>query len=101
MEQTTPVDALKRAINLAGGQRSLAKKLPATGAGDRVSAARVWNWVNRDMKAPSVVCPDIEALTGVKCEDLRPDVNWAVLRKQRRKVRITAPTSHQSDTGTP
>jgi transcriptional repressor of cell division inhibition gene dicB len=31
---------------------------------------------------PADRCPDIELLTNgaVKCEDLRPDVNWSVLR---------------------
>ena len=45
-----------------------------------MSQARVWSWINRDKRAPSEICPDIEAITGVKCEELRPDVNWAVLR---------------------
>lgn len=90
MIKTTPVDALNRAIKLAGGQSSLADKLPLSSGGKPVSQARVSYWVNRDKKAPTELCPDIEALTGVPCEELRPDVNWAVLRKQRRKNRTTA-----------
>lgn len=82
MNHETPVDALKRAIESAGGQSAFAAKLPVNEGCEPVSAARVWNWVNRDKKAPAEVCPDIEALTGVTCEQLRPGVNWAQLRQK-------------------
>ena len=38
------------------------------------------NWKTRDV--PAEYCPQIEAATGglVRCEDLRPDVQWSVLR---------------------
>jgi DNA-binding transcriptional regulator YdaS (Cro superfamily) len=42
----------------------------------------MWNWINRDGGAPAEVCPDIEAATGVKCEELCPGVRWDVLRNQ-------------------
>lgn len=89
MENETPVDALKRAVELAGGQSALAGKLPHFD-GEPITPARVWNWVNRDLKSPAEFCPDIEEITGVRCEELRPDVNWAVLRKQPRKQKATA-----------
>lgn len=84
MYQETPVDALNRAAKIAGGQSSLASKLSKTRGGEPITAARVWNWVNREEKAPAEFCPDIESLTGVRCEELRPDVNWAVLRKNKK-----------------
>jgi DNA-binding transcriptional regulator YdaS (Cro superfamily) len=31
-------------------------------------------------RIPAEACPDIERLTGVRCEELRPDVAWGVLR---------------------
>jgi DNA-binding transcriptional regulator YdaS (Cro superfamily) len=31
-------------------------------------------------RVPAEHCPSIEAATGIRCEDLRPDVNWSVLR---------------------
>lgn len=80
MEKITPVDALMRAIDIAGGRSALAEKLPTNPDGSKVSTARIWNWVNRDGGAPASVCPDIEAITGVKCEELCPGTNWAVLR---------------------
>jgi DNA-binding transcriptional regulator YdaS (Cro superfamily) len=83
MDTNAPVEALNQAIELAGGQSALAQKLT-----DRVrergmppvSPARISNWVNRDKRAASELCPDIEAITGVKCESLRPDVDWGFLR---------------------
>lgn len=79
MENETPVDALIEAVKLATGQSALADKLSAL-APNPVSQARVWNWVNRDQRAPAEMCPLIERLTGVACERLRPDVDWGYLR---------------------
>lgn len=48
-----------------------------------VSAQAVCNWAAKQV--PAKHCPDIEAATNgeVRCEDLRPDVNWPVLRCKR------------------
>jgi DNA-binding transcriptional regulator YdaS (Cro superfamily) len=51
----------------------LAKKLGRT-------KAAVSRWLEE--RVPAEVCPDIEKLTGVPCEELRPDVNWSVLREK-------------------
>lgn len=90
METITPVDALKKAVEQSKGRRLFAEKLSASRDGLKVSIAMVWNWINRDNGAPADYCPDIEALTGVRCEDLRPEVNWAALRKTPRKVKEVA-----------
>lgn len=91
MQQITPVDALKRAIALAGGTNHFAASLPFSQSGNPVTSAHIWNWINRDGGAPAEICPDIEARTGVRCELLRPEVNWAVLRVPRKsRKRITA-----------
>ncbi|EXI61503.1 Cro/Cl family transcriptional regulator [Mannheimia granulomatis] len=39
-------------------------------------------WVNGKRQVPAERCPEIEKFTEgkVTCEELRPDVNWAVLR---------------------
>lgn len=78
MEKLTPVTALKQAAEIAGGQSALAKKIG-------VSAVRMWNWINRDGGAVAEFCPDIEAATGITCDQLCPTVNWAFVRKQHRK----------------
>lgn len=71
----TPLD---RAIDAAGGITNMAKALELN------SHAVIQQW--RLNRVPAEHCPDVEALTGVKCEELRPDVNWAVLRKQPKRV---------------
>lgn len=64
--------ALERAIRLVGGITQLSRDLKLSGH------AVIYQWGKT--RIPAEQCPNIEALTGVKCEDLRPDVNWAVLR---------------------
>lgn len=69
------MDALTKAITLLGSQTALAKSLGG-------SAQTVNNWIKRG-SVPAEHCPAIERATGgaVRCEDLRPDIDWAVLRK--------------------
>lgn len=81
------IDALQDAIALADGQSALARKLTehfaATGVRRRVTQANVWSWLdskNPDLMPPTDFCPGIEKVTGVPCERLRPDIDWAVLR---------------------
>ena len=93
MIQETPVDALNRAVSIIGSQAALAVSLTAAAkarGGEQITPARIWNWVNRDKKAPAEFCPDIEDLTGVRCEELAPDVNWAVLRKSKKPKAVPA-----------
>jgi DNA-binding transcriptional regulator YdaS (Cro superfamily) len=66
-----------RACEAAKGSSRLAQLLTARGR--KVSKASISRW--KKERVPAEYCPDIEALTGVKCEELRPDVNWAVLRQ--------------------
>jgi DNA-binding transcriptional regulator YdaS (Cro superfamily) len=88
MSSSTPVEALERAVSLAGGQSAFAMaitKRRARSGGDTsgpVSQARIWNWLNRDKKVPAEFCPDIEALWGIACEELAPAVDWAVVRRR-------------------
>jgi DNA-binding transcriptional regulator YdaS (Cro superfamily) len=70
---------LERAIGLAGGMTALVRKLNERGK-DIKGHATVYQW--KQSRVPSDYCPDIEAITGVRCEDLRPDVAWDVLRLQ-------------------
>lgn len=45
----------------------------------------VSQWKTGARQVPAERCPDIEAATqgAVTCEELRPDVNWAVLRETK------------------
>lgn len=48
----------------------------------KVNHVMVSQWRYGIKQVPAERCPDIEAATqgALTCEDLRPDVNWSVLR---------------------
>lgn len=64
---------IKRAFEAAGGLTKLAAAIG-------VSPQRLGNWLARGV--PAEHCPAIERATGgaVRCEELRPDVDWAAIR---------------------
>jgi len=68
-----PID---RAAKLLGSQVALASALGVT-------KAAVGQWKDEGRRVPAEHCPSIERLTGgaVTCEELRPDVQWGVLRE--------------------
>lgn len=57
---------------LDGGRAELANRLGVT-------VAAIGNWKVRGV--PSEHCPLIEEITGIRCEELRPDVRWDVVRR--------------------
>lgn len=73
---TTP-HPIDLAAKVVGSQAALAAVLGVT-------KAAVNQWKGEDRKVPAEHCPAIERATGgaVRCEDLRPDVAWSVLREQ-------------------
>lgn len=68
---------LAEAIRLLGGAKAAAAKLD-------VSVPLVYFWLAGDRRLPAEKCPVIERLTSgeIRCEQLRPDVEWGVLREQ-------------------
>ena len=64
---------LNAAIAQAGGITALSRRLNLSGH----SVIQQW----RRTQVPAEHCPDLEEITGIACEKLRPDVNWSVLRK--------------------
>ena len=72
-------NSLQRACDVFGGVSGLARRLG-------VKAPTVSQWVSGKRPIPAERCPQIEEATRgvVRCEDLRPDVNWAVLRCPKR-----------------
>jgi len=66
---------IARAAKLLGSQTVLAGAL-------KVSKGAVSQWKEEGGRVPAEHCPVIERLTGgvVRCEDLRPDIEWNVLR---------------------
>jgi DNA-binding transcriptional regulator YdaS (Cro superfamily) len=79
MEQIikTPIE---RAIFVMGGVAETVRKLGLGGH------ATVYQWTKN--RVPAERCPQIEAATGgvVRCEDLRPDVQWSVLRNTQEQA---------------
>lgn len=80
------MNALQKAIDEVGSQSALAKSI---GCVPQV----VNNWLRR-CSVPAERCPSIEKATNgaVRCEDLRPDVDWAYLRNSEKgEAQIKAP----------
>jgi DNA-binding transcriptional regulator YdaS (Cro superfamily) len=73
MEQII-ITPINRAISAMGGVAETVRKLNLKGH------ATVYQWTKT--RVPAERCPQIERATNglVRCEDLRPDVAWDVLR---------------------
>lgn len=63
----SPRDALKSAIDIAGGQAALARLR-------NVAQPTVWGWLHRIGYVPAEHVLGVEADTGVSRHDLRPDI---------------------------
>ena len=79
------MNPIQRAIDIAGSASALACTLGA-------SVPAIYSWRNGTRSFPAELCPSIQKATSgeVRCEDLRPDVDWAYLRG-------TAPTQTPTD----
>ena len=64
----TPLQALEKAIEIAGNRSKLAKQIGIE------KPQNVSNWVNRDKKASAKYVAKISEVTGVPCYELRPDI---------------------------
>lgn len=69
------MSAIKKVCKVLGSQRRLAELLGVT-------PATINQWVSGRRPVPSERCIDIERATvgAVRCEDIRPDIDWAYLR---------------------
>jgi DNA-binding transcriptional regulator YdaS (Cro superfamily) len=70
----TPLELACAAVH---GSSRLAELLSAR-IGRPVAKSSISQW--KKARVPAELCPDIEAITGIRCEELRPDVSWGVLR---------------------
>lgn len=68
-----------QAVLAAGTMKELARRIG-------VSQSAPANWASRG-RVPAEHCPAIERETGIRCEVLRPDVPWGVLRQSRSKTK--------------
>ncbi|MBJ2155283.1 YdaS family helix-turn-helix protein [Variovorax sp. IB41] len=71
------MEAFLRAIEIAGSRLRLAELIG-------VASSTPGMWAFRK-KVPAEHCPAIERETGVRCEELRPDVPWEVLRNSSKR----------------
>jgi len=81
--QAGAVSALRRAIALPSiGSQSALAALLSKEMGRPFRQGHVSHWLK--VGVPAAYCPTIEKLTDgqVRCEELAPDVDWAVLRCQ-------------------
>ena len=71
------MDPIDRAAEILGSQTALAALCG-------VSKGAVSQWKEKHRRVPAEYCPLIERATAgeVRCEDLRPDIAWDVLRLQ-------------------
>lgn len=70
----------------------------ATAIGGKVVRQNVDHWV-KTKRVPSDFCPQIELATAglVRCEDLRPDVQWWVIEKRKTQTSASiAPVASES-----
>lgn len=63
---TTPIHALRRAVDLKGSQSALAREIGFT-------QGSVWRWLN-GTQVPAEAAIAIEKSTGVPKTELRPDI---------------------------
>lgn len=66
---------IEKAIQIAGGKSRLAKAVGVT-------PQMVSQWARKNKPKPISVsrCAQIEKLTGVRCEQLNPNEDWASIR---------------------
>ncbi|MES1979746.1 MAG: helix-turn-helix domain-containing protein [Pseudomonadota bacterium] len=81
MDQTQKIDPVDKAAEILGSQTALAALCG-------VSRGAVNQWKDPKRKVPAEHCPRIERATNgqVRCEELRPDVSWDVLRMQAGQI---------------
>ncbi len=68
----SPVEALQLAVDAAGGQTELAKRIDPTQ--EKLKQQNVWTWLNRDKKTSAKWVAKVSSTTGVPCHLLRPDI---------------------------
>lgn len=85
--------AARKAIQLLGGPVAAARRLKVKGG----SHQTVQSWLKT--RVPAEYCPEIEReLCGqVRCEELRPDMAWGVLREAA-PAPAAGPVNNQQET---
>lgn len=74
-DEPTHRSAVRRAVEVCGSQRELARRLAAD-TSQPIAQAHVWGWLNRTSRFPPELCAPFERVTGglISKFDLRPDL---------------------------
>lgn len=77
--------AISKAVDAMGTSAALAAALG-------VSRPAVSQWLRGEHQVPVIRCIEIERITGgaVRCEELRPDIDWTFLRDVQQGQAVTA-----------
>lgn len=88
------LEAIAAAISGAGGPAKVAEALS-------VSVQAVCFWRDGSRRFPAEYCPTLERLNGgrIKCEQMRPDADWAYLRNQPSRNRPKRPRPTTAEQG--
>lgn len=78
MEQKQTTNPIAQAALIFGSEAALARAIGVTRG-----ALNQWKKPGREV--PAEHAPRIESLTGIRCELLCPSVDWALVRKPRRR----------------
>lgn len=68
---TSPIE---QAVAKIGGQLATARAL--TAAGMPVTPSLISQWVTGRRPLPPKYCPELERLTGIRCDELLPEIVW-------------------------
>lgn len=93
-----------RAIAVSGSVPEFSEQLSAlrTSRGESpISRATIFAWIRRNNGASAEVCPDIEVLTGIACEQLKPSGNWSGMVARRLAAMNKLPREAAPDTSVP
>lgn len=71
--------SIKRAVSVFRSNNEFRRALSHV-SGKVISNSYLHTWLVRGSRVPAELCPDIELITGVTCEELRPDVHWHLIR---------------------
>lgn len=88
-----PIRALKRAVEVLGGQQALARELAAR-TGKPIRQGHIWSWMNRTGAVPPEMAPYIEVLTTergdpVRRQELCPDFPWDLAVRPARESSLS------------
>lgn len=73
---------MQRLLQIFGSYEKIGAALKTDEKPEGLTKAAVWQWTMPGRNVPAEHCPTLERLSGglVRCEEMRPDVDWSYLR---------------------